>query len=325
MKRFRGALLVTSMLLLFLSGCSGKTKAAEELRVGALKGPTTMGLLNLVDDVENQKINLADSFSLEMAAGADELLPKMVSGDLDIALVPANVAAVLYNKTQGKIKVIDINTLGVLYALSADESINSIEDIKGKTVYMTGKGTTPEYVFTYLLDAYGVSKDDISIEFKSEPTEVAAVLKEDPDAVAILPQPFATACMMQNEALSIRFDLTKAWDENPKGDGSRLVTGVTVVRSDYLNENEETVKKFMEAHKASVQKANSDVEKTAELVAQYGIIEKAPLAQKAIPFCNITYIDKDEMKNILKGYLNVLYEQDPASVGGALPGEDFYY
>ena len=260
-----------------------------------------------------------------MEATADMLLPSVISGDMDIVLVPANVASVLYNKTQGNVTVIDINTLGVLYIVSADTGISSMEDLKGRTVYLTGKGTTPDFVLQYLLSQNGIDLSEVTLEYKSEATEVAAVLAENPDAVGLLPQPYVTALQIQNPDVGIGLDATAEWERVQGEGGSMLVTGVTVVRNEFLSQYPEVVKKFLEEHKASAEYANAHVEETAQLVADYGIVEKAPVAQKAIPFCNITYIDAKDMKTALSGYLEVLAAQDASFIGGALPGDDFYY
>lgn len=300
-----------------------ETAEAAGVRVGSLKGPTSMGLVYLMSRAEAGESE--GSYTFTMAAAADELLPKIVSGELDIALVPANVASILYHKTKGGVSVIDINTLGVLYMVSGDNSIDCMEALKGRTIYLTGKGTTPDFVFQYLLTENGLMPDDMTLEYKSEATEVAAILKEDPSAVGILPQPFVTAACMQNEALSVVMDLTAEWAGIQGEGGSSLVTGVTVVRNDFLAENPDAVEKFMKEHKTSAAYANENVEAAAELVASYGIIEKAPVAAKAIPFCNITYMDGADMKAALSGYLKVLFEKDASAVGGSLPGDDFYY
>ena len=177
------------------------------LRVGSLKGPTSMGLVFLMEMAEGGKTE--QTYDFTMVTSADELLPKVIGGDLDIALVPANVASVLYGRTEGQVAVIDINTLGVLYGVTADNSIQSIGDLAGKTVYMTGKGTTPDYVFQYLLEANGI-QDQVALEFKSEPGEVAALLANQPEAIGILPQPFVTVACAQNEALGIALDVWRS-------------------------------------------------------------------------------------------------------------------
>lgn len=296
----------------------------EPLRVGSLKGPTSMGLVSLMD--RSAKGEAEGNYEFTMVTAADELTAKMVSGDLDIALVPANMAGILYNKTNHQVNVIDINTLGVLYVVSADTSIQSIADLKGKTIYLTGKGTSPDFVLQYLLSANGLTTSDVTMEYKSEPTEVAALLKSQPDAIGLLPQPFVTVAMAQNESLQMVLDLTAEWEALEGAEGS-LVTGVTICRSDLLTDPETAsgIQLFMEEHKASADFAREHTEETAQLVADAGIIEKAPIAQKALPYCSITYQDGETMKAMLSGYLNVLFHLNPASVGGSLPEDDFYY
>ena len=293
------------------------------VRVASLKGPTSLGLLFLMDKAD--KGETANTYEFQMATGADEILPLMVKGDLDIALVPANVASVLYHKTQDGVEVIDINTLGVLYMVSGGDGLTNFTDLKGKTIYLTGKGTTPDYVLQYLLTANGMSVDDVTLEYKSEATEVASVLAEDSTAIGLLPQPFVTAACMQNDALKVIFDLNEEWNKVQGEDGSSMVTGVTVVRKEFLEENEDAVKSFLEDHKASAEAVNADPTTGAALAVEAQIVAKEPIAQKAIPNCNITYIDKAEMKQALSGYLKVLFHQDSQSIGGGLPESDFYY
>ncbi len=290
------------------------------IRVGSLKGPTTMGLVNLMKDSEEG--NSQGSYEFTMASDPSEIVASVASGDLDIAMVPANLAATLYNKTKGGVSVIDINTLGVLYCVTADESIASVKDLAGKTVLTTGQGATPEYAMNYLLDANGVA--DCRLEFHSEASEIAALLQEDPSKIAVLPQPFVTVAEAQNDQLKTAFSLTDEWDK-VTDNGSRFLTGATIVRNAFLEEHPDAVAVFMQEHEESADEANTDIEGTAALVAEYGIIEKAPIAAKALPYCNIVCITGEEMKTALSGYLEVLYQADPASVGGTLPGDDFYY
>lgn len=297
------------------------------LRIGSLKGPTSMGLVSLMDKAE--KGEARGSYEFTMVTDASELVAKMVSSDLDIALIPANMASILYQKTNHGVNALDINTLGVLYVVSADDSIQEITDLKGKTIYMTGKGTTPDYALRFLLSSNGLTDEDVAIEYKSEATEVAAVLKEQDGAIGLLPQPFVTVAMAQNENLKMVLDLTEEWDkvQDKNTESGSLVTGVTVCRSELFADDAaaDAINLFMEEHKESAEFANSHIEETAELVAKAGIIEKAPVAAKAIPYCSITYIDGVEMKEMLYGYLNVLFELDPASVGGELPDKPFFY
>lgn len=287
------------------------------VRIGALKGPTSIGLAGLIYENEDS----TNIYEYTMETQADVILAGVIAGDFDIALVPANVASVLYQKTEGQITAVDINTLGVLYMVSGDQSIAGLEDLSGRTVYTTGKGNTPEYVLNYLLEEKGLT-GSVNVEFKSEATEVAATLAADPSAVGMLPQPFATVAQVQNESLAVVLDMTGEWDA--LGNGSQMVTGVTIVRNDFLEAHPDAVDQFLADHEASVNYVNTDTEQAAEYVAEMGIIEKPAVAQKAIPYCNIVCIEGEEMKTALSGYLEVLYAQDPSSVGGALPDDAFY-
>lgn len=315
------AVMVVMLAALVLSGC-GKKEESAEIRVGALKGPTTIGLLHLMDEAE--KGNTQNTYTFTMASAADELTALVVKGDLDIALLPANVAAIVYQKTDGGVTVLDVNTLGVLYLVSGRDDITGVADLAGRTVYLTGKGTTPDYCLQYLLAQNGLSLEDVTLEYKSEATEVAAVLSENPDAVGLLPQPFVTVACAQNDALKVCASLTEEWDKVAE-DGSSLLTGVTIVRNDFLKEHKKAVEQFLKDHKESADFANSNVEETAALCVAQEIIAKEPVAQKAIPSCNITCMTGSEMKEALSGYLKVLYELNPTAVGGELPADDFYY
>lgn len=312
-------LLLAGMLL--LTGCGGSKTA--DFSVGALKGPTTIGLLWLMEKAENNETE--NTYTFTMAVGADELTPLLVQGELDMALVPANVAALLYNKTQGGICVVDINTLGVLYIVSGNEAIASFEDLRGKTIYLTGRGTTPDYALQYLLAANGIDLGEVNLEYRSEATEIAALLAENPEDIALLPQPFVTVACAQNGQLAIRVSLTEEWEQVQGESGSRLVTGVTVVRREFLEENPEAVDLFLAEHAESTGYAASNLDETAALCAKAEIIANENVAKQAIPYCNITCITGEEMKQALSGYLEVLYELNPESVGGSLPGDDFYY
>lgn len=309
---------VLSLGILASTGCANKIDTTA-IRVGSLKGPTTIGIVNLMDKASKGETD--GKYEFTMSAAADEIAAKVVSGDLDIALVPSNLAAVLYNKVEGGVTAIDINTMGVLYCVTGDTSISSIKDLSDKTIVMTGQGTTPEYSVRYLLEQNGVT--GFEIDFKSEPTEVAALLADDPSRIAILPQPFVTVACAQNEAVATVFSLEDEWQSVT--DGLGIVTGVTIVRNDFLKEHGDAVKTFIKEHGESVQAANSDIDTTAALVVANEIVGAEPVAKKAIPNCNIVCLTGDKLESNLSAYLEVLYTADPKSVGGQLPGEDFYF
>lgn len=292
------------------------------VRVAGLKGPTTMGMVKLMEDAANGEA--AHAYQVEMFGTADEIVPKLVSGDMDIAAIPANLASVLYNSTGGKIQVAAINTLGVLYVVETGNSISSIADLAGKTIYSTGKGTTPEFALNYILRQNGLNpQTDLTIEYKSEATEIAALLAEGTDAVAVLPQPYVTAVQMQNEQVRVALNLTEEWDRVSQSGG--MVTGVLVARTEFVEQNPDLFANFLADYSSSIKWVQANTAEAAELVARYGIVEKAPVAAKALPACNIVYLDGAEMKEQLAGYLQVLYNQNPEAVGGALPDDAFYY
>ena len=305
-----------------------ETVSGEEtpVNVMALKGPTAMGMVQLMDSAEAGAVG-GNAYTFTIAASADEVTPKLVQGGADIAAVPANLASVLYNNTEGQVQVLAVNTLGVLYIVENGDSVQSVSDLAGRTIYASGKGSTPEYALNYILSENGIDPEaDVTIEWKSEHSECVAALASDEDGIAMLPQPFVTTAQMQNENLRVALDLTKEWDalqadaEAP----SALLTGVVVVRTAFAEEHPEAVNAFLDSYQASVEYVNANVEDASALIEKYDIVPAA-VARKALPYCNITFIEGSEMQEKLSGYLNVLFEQNPASVGGALPAEDVSY
>lgn len=297
--------------------------ASTEVHVASLKGPTSIGLVQFMEQAKAGKT--ANDYGFSINAAADEIVPKVIQGDVDIALVPANVASVLYNKTQGAVEVIDINTLGVLNVVTGDTGLARFEDLAGRTVYMTGKGATPEYAMNYLLERAGLA-GQVTLEFKSEPTEVLSALMADHAAVGVLPEPFKTAAIAKSEGkLTSPLNLTDVWDELAGDTGSKLLTGVTVVRRAFAEEHPEAVAEFLRCHKASVRAVNAAPADWAQAVVDAGIVDNAAIAEKAIPGCRIVCETGSEMKAALGGYLKVLADVDASSVGGQVPGDDFYY
>lgn len=289
------------------------------LRVAGLKGPTTMGLVNMLtaDDA-------ADLVDFNMYGAADEVVPLLVKGDIDAAAVPANLAATLYQKTNGAVEVACVNTLGVLYIVENGETVNSVADLKGQTLVTTGKGTTPEYVLRYLLTKNGLDPDkDVKIEYYSEASEVTAQMAASKkDAIAVLPQPYVTAAQLKDSSLRVVLDLTKEWN---KVCDTQLITGVTVVRTEYAKENPDIVANFLRDYEKSIKAAQTDIAGTAALCEETGVVAKKAIAQKALPQCNIVYRVGDEMKADVNAYLKVLYDASHAAVGGKLPDANFYY
>lgn len=334
MKKLSAILMACAMAVSMLTGCGNSnesqdnTKETEpvEVNVTALKGPTAMGMVSLMDDVDNGKVD-SENYKFTIAASIDEVTPAISQGETDIAAVPANVASVLYNKLEGGVQVLAVNTLGVLYIVENGDTVQSAADLKGKTIYASGKGATPEYALNYILQQNGLDPAaDVTIEWKSEHSECVAALAQDPSGIAMLPQPFVTTAQMKNPDLRVALDLTEEWDkvqEDAQEPGA-LLTGVVVVGTEFAKKNPEAVSDFLERYKASVDFVNENVDEAAQLVGQYDIVT-AEVAQTAIPECNIVCITGDEMQEKLSGYLSVLNDQNPEAVGGKLPDDDFYY
>ena len=309
---------IVSLILVMLMVCALALAGAETVNVAALNGPTGMGMVKLMKDEEGK-----DTYAFTLAGSADLIAPNFIKGEFDIVCVPANLASVLYNRTNGNVQVLAINTLGVLYIVERDDTVHSVSDLKGRTIYSAGMGATPEYALRYLLKMNGLDAEkDVNIVWQSEHAECLTAIINDPTAVAMLPQPFVTVAQTKKDDVRIALDLTREW-ENLETD-SAMLTGVVIARKDFVENNPEAVAAFMEAYAASVQYVNENNEEAAQLIGQYGIVASA-VAAKALPYCNIVCIGGEEMKTLLGGYLNVLFEQDAGAVGGALPNEDFYY
>ena len=295
--------------------------ATEALRIAGLKGHTTMGLVNLLS--MEQAGTAAMDYDLQLYGAADEIVPLLMKGELDMAAIPANLAATLYQKTGGGIEAVAVNTLGVLYIVEKGDTVQSFGDLKGRTILSTGKGTTPEYVLRYLLTSNGMDPDkDVDIQYCSEATEVTAQMATMEDAIAVLPQPYVTAACLQDDSLRVALDLTEEWN---KVAGTQLITGVTVVRKEYAQQHPDVVAAFLADYVKSVEAANTDLDGTAALCEEQGVVAKAAIAKKALPACNIVCLTGEELKTNASAYLQVLCDADPAAVGGALPGEDFYW
>lgn len=331
MKTTKITKLLAAVTLLFISACSTTTQTKEpeptpdpiDVNVTAMKGPTAMGMSYMMDQSDNGNIT-SNNYHFTLLASVAEIAPAIAKKEADIACVPANLGAVLYNKTDKGVEVLAVNTLGVLYLCQTGDSVKSISDLKGKTIYSSGKGATPEYALNYVLKENGIDPEtDVTIEWKSEHAECVAAMAADPEAIAMLPQPFVTAAQTKNENIKICVDLNEEW-EKLANNKSALITGIVIARTEFVQEHPEAVADFLANYKTSVDYVNSNNDEAAALIGKYDIVAEA-VAKKALPKCNIVYIDGSEMKDKLSGYLNVLYEQNPTAVGGTLPGDDFYY
>ena len=295
-------------------------KSGTIIKIASMKGPTSIGLAKLYSDSDEG--TTYNKYDYSIYGTADEITGGLLKGEIDVAAVPANLASVLFNKTEGNILIAGINTLGVTYILSRDSSVQSISDLKGKTIYATGQGTTPEYTLRHILTSNGIDPDkDIDIVYYKEGAEVVANASANENAVLMLPQPYATIATNQIADCQIVIDLNKEWETiNDSG----IITGVIVVRKEFLENNSENFDKFLDEYLASTEFANSNVDDCANLLEKYDIF-KAAIAKKAIPYCNVTLITGDAMKESLLPYLQILKDANPSSVGGTLPDDTGFY
>lgn len=359
LKKYMCAVLAVVMVL-GLTACGGNTQSEEEaeepvveetpveeevpaepdvtMKVAAMTGPTGMGLVKMMyeagmapaegnEAVSVESLNQAEAgsqaYEFLLAGTADEISPLLIKGELDAACVPANLASVLYNKTEGEIVTLGINTLGVIYVVDKGDSIQSLEDLKGKTVVSAGKGSVPEYGFRYVLAQNGIDPDkDLTIEWKSEQAECVAALASGAAEIAVMPQPYVTVAQGKVEGLRVALSLTEEWEK--LDNGSAMLTGVVVARKSFIEEHPAAIEAFMNDYAVSVEWVNSNVADAASLIGNYGIVAAA-VAEKALPYCNIVCITGAEMQEMLSGYLAALAEQAPQAVGGAVPNDDFYF
>jgi NitT/TauT family transport system substrate-binding protein len=330
MKKVFSLLLAVIMIFAF-AGCSASAEVETipgvndvlDVNVYVISGPTGIGAVQMMKNAENSDGLI--NYNFTVTATPDEVVSKISNGEADIAAVATNLAATLYNKTSGGIKILAVNTLGVLSVLNnTGAKITSLSDLKGRTIYTTGQGANPEYIIDYLLTENGIDpENDVNIEFKSEGSELVAVWATEPDAVIIAPQPVATTITAKYEGSTQSLDLTDEWQK--VSPDSQLMMGCVVVRNEFLTEHPDVVNDFLDEYEDSIEAVNEDLDGTAELCESYGIVANANIAKAAIPYCNICFITGDDMKESLTGYYNVLYNANPQSIGGSVPADDFWY
>ena len=294
-----------------------------DVNVFVLTGPTGIGAVNMWDKAEQGEG--LENYHFTAVAAPTEIVAKISGGEADIAAVSTNLASTLYHKTNGGVVILAVNTLGVLNVLdNTGAEIGSMADLKGRHIVTTGQGANPEYIINYLLRESGLDPEkDVSIEFKADGSELVTVWATDPEAAIIAPQPVATAIKGKYEGSALALSLTDEWEK--VSPDSELMMGCMIVRRAFLDEHPEAVATFLANYEASVSAANADPETTGALCEQYGIVAQAKMAQAAIPNCNLCYIPGEALRSGLTGYLQVLLDADPTSVGGALPDDDFWY
>ena len=310
--------MITAAVMLFslaaLAACS-KKQDDTEIRIAALKGPTGMGMVKLAD-----KQNYPN-YTVSIEASPDALNPRIISGEVDVAAVPVNLASVLYNKLDGDISVLAVSTLGVLYVVEAGSEVNSVADLAGKTVYATGQGATPEYILNYLLDKNGVA-GSVEVNYVGEHAALATMLADGSAEIGILPEPNVTSTLAGNDNLRIALNLTEEWN---KVCSTELVQGVVIARKSFVNEHPEAIEQFLREYEKSSAFVNENIDEAAKLIVDVGILGNVEIAKKAIPNCNISFSKGEAMHKAVEGMLTVLFEANPKSIGGKLPDKDFYY
>lgn len=309
---------ITAAVMLFslaaFAACS-KKQDDTEIRIAALKGPTGMGMVKLAD-----KQNYPN-YTVSIEASPDALNPRIISGEVDVAAVPVNLASVLYNKLDGDISVLAVSTLGVLYVVEAGSEVNSVADLAGKTVYATGQGATPEYILNYLLDKNGVA-GSVEVNYVGEHAALATMLADGSAEIGMLPEPNVTSTLAGNDNLRIALNLTEEWN---KVCSTELVQGVVIARKSFVNEHPEAIEQFLREYEKSSAFVNENIDEAAKLIVDAGILGNVEIAKKAIPNCNISFSKGEAMHKAVEGMLTVLFEANPKSIGGKLPDKDFYY
>lgn len=316
MKKKILACLLALTTILSLAGCSSNAEKAT-INIASMKGPTSIGLAKLYDRSDNKETD--NEYNYRIYGAADEITAGLIKGDIDIAALPCNVAATLYQKTEGEILIAGINTLGVLYVVEKGDTINSVTDLQDQTVYSTGQGTTPEYTFNHILSK---NNTEAIVAYSSEATEIVSVLTNSETGIAVLPEPYVTIAKNSIPELRVCLDLNEEWAKVTEN--NTMVTGVIVVRKEFAEQNPNAMKAFLKEYENSVKYVTDNTSDTAALLEDLDIM-KANIAKEAIPNCNVVLITGDEMENKVTSYLNVLYEANPQSVGGAKPESGMFY
>ena len=306
----RIALLLGLILTVSMFGC--KSEDTTELKVGAMKGPTGMGLAKLMENTE-------DAYEIELYDAPDVVTGKFISGEVDIAAVPINLASTLYNKTEGEAVMIAVNTLGVLYILENGETVQSMADLAGKKLYATGQGSTPQYVLDRLLKENGLT-DSVTVEYIAEHAALAGMMASGEATLAMLPEPQVSAALLKNPDVRVALDLTEEWEGVLD---TQLIQGCYIVRKSVYEAHSKAIEAFVKAAGESAEYMKTEADAAAIAAAQ-GVVASEAIAAKAMQNCNLVCITGEEMKNISVAMLETLFEANPKSVGGKLPADDFY-
>lgn len=334
MKKFLSVLIIAILTVVSFASCGTNTGEPEtsatpvtteesftpaDFKIGALKGPTGMGISKLMD--ESEKNTYRNNYSVELFSAPTDVTALLLKGELDIAAVPTNLAATLYNKSEGKIQLLALNTLGVLYVLEKGDTVRSIKDLEGKKIYSSGQASTPEYALNYVLKANNVNCE---VEYYATHAELAThALAGDADII-LIPEPQVSTILSKNSDFRIAVDFNEAWNDACENKAI-FSMGCLAVRKEFATENKQALEEFIKDYTASVEFVNNNAKEVSEIIAKYEIVASASIAEKAIPNCKMVTVTGEEMKTKTATYLQILFDSDPTSIGGALPSEDFYY
>ncbi len=323
MKKLISLVSLLLVLVTALAGCSTVNNTAPlTVRVAAIQGPTGIGMVHLMDAAADKKTE--NTYEFSVSSDPSLVSPKLSNGEVDIAAVPTNMAAALYKKTNGNVRLLAVNTLGVLYILENGNTIQSVADLKGKTIYTSGQGANPEYILNYVLKQNNIDPaTDVEIKFAADNNELSTLVAGGTATIAMVPQPAVTTIMTKNADVRIALSMNDEW-EAIAGADNKLMMGCVAVRTEFLENHPKEVEAFLKEYKAAIEKTG-DVDTTASLCEEFGIIPKAAVAKKAIPYCQLTFVSGVEMKAQIAKYYTILHEANPSSIGGALPDDAFYY
>ena len=328
------SILLTFSLVFSLTGCENEAVSSDttppansgnytaiDMSVACLQGPTGVGMAKLMEDSAKKKT--ANNYTFTVTSAPDEITGKFLKGEINIASLPTNVAAKLHAKNADKVTMLAVNTLGVLSILENGESIKSVADLKGKTIYSTGEGSNPEFILKYILKENKIDPEtDVTINFVANNQELNAALISGKATVAMVPEPAATTVLNKKNTLKRVLSINDEWE---KVSESKLMMGCVVALKSFVEENPKQVEKFLSEYEASVKFAKESIDYASELCEKYEIVTEAAIAKKAIPNCNLTYVLGKDAKNDISGYFEVLFDFDKESIGGALPQDTFYY
>jgi NitT/TauT family transport system substrate-binding protein len=310
----RRNVLVALMVGIFfvLVGC--QTQTSEPLKIAALNGPTGMGLIQLIDQADAK-------YEITIYQSPDEITAKVISGEVDIACVPSNLGAVLYNKTK-QVQLVGVNTLGVLYLVENGQSITSLEDVKGKTILSSGQGAVPQFVLEYLLEQQGINpKEDVTIQYLANHTDIASTLLTQEGTIALLPQPFVTTVLAKDDAVRVVMDMNALWTDTT---GEGLPMGVVITQKQVAKNRAKEIEAFVKEYRDSVAFIEENLEEAANLIVKHELLPNVEIAKIAIPNCNIVFEEKEEARVMLDAFFRILEQNEPKSVGGIIPDEGFY-